>query len=67
VTLDSNLVSAIRSDYRTAPISEQDRIMLDYAVDLTKDATKLRLGPMHWVSGVNCNLPSPTLHNEGSV
>ena len=34
------MVEAIRKDYRTAPIAEQDRVMLDYAVKLTKDATQ---------------------------
>jgi len=34
------MVKALQSDYRTAPISEQDRSMLDYVVKLTKDATK---------------------------
>jgi len=34
------MVEALRRDYRTAPISEQDRAMLDYVVKLTKDATK---------------------------
>jgi uncharacterized peroxidase-related enzyme len=34
------MVNALQSDYRTAPIGEQDRTMLDYAVKLTKDATK---------------------------
>jgi uncharacterized peroxidase-related enzyme len=34
------MVEALKKDYRTAPISEQDRAMLDYAVKLTKDATK---------------------------
>jgi alkylhydroperoxidase family enzyme len=33
------MVAALRQDYRTAPISEQDRVMLDYVVKLTKDAT----------------------------
>ena len=32
-------MEAIRKDYRTAPINEQDRVMLDYVVKLTKDAT----------------------------
>ncbi len=36
------MVQALRKDYRTAPISEQDRVMLDYVVKLTKDATKCR-------------------------
>ena len=34
------MVEALRKDYRTAPISEQDRVMLDYVVKLTKDATQ---------------------------
>jgi len=34
------MVSALRADYRSAPISEQDRVMLDYVVKLTKDATR---------------------------
>jgi uncharacterized peroxidase-related enzyme len=36
------MVNALRVDYRTAPISEQDRVMLDYVVKLTKDATMCR-------------------------
>jgi len=43
VTLDEELVRALQDDYRTAPISEQDRVMLDYVLQLTKDAT--RIGP----------------------
>ena len=35
------MVEALKKDYRTAPISEQDRVMLDYVVKLTKDATKI--------------------------
>ena len=41
MTLDDDLVAAIRRDYRTAPIDERDRAMLDYAVALTKDATTI--------------------------
>jgi uncharacterized peroxidase-related enzyme len=33
------MVKALAADYRSAPISEQDRVMLDYVVQLTKDAT----------------------------
>jgi uncharacterized peroxidase-related enzyme len=40
VTLDESMVEALKRDYSTAPISEQDRVMLDYVVKLTKDATK---------------------------
>ncbi len=34
------MVEALKKDYRSAPISEQDRAMLDYVVKLTKDATR---------------------------
>ena len=34
------MVQALRQDYRKAPISEQDRVMLDYVVKITKDATQ---------------------------
>jgi uncharacterized peroxidase-related enzyme len=39
--LDSELVRALEEDYKTAPISEQDRVMLDYVVQVTKDATRI--------------------------
>ncbi|MGA8866943.1 MAG: hypothetical protein WB510_08240 [Candidatus Sulfotelmatobacter sp.] len=41
MTLDKALVEALEKDYRTAPISAQDRVMLDHVVKLTKDATKV--------------------------
>ena len=41
VTLDGELVARLREDYQAAPISEQDRVMLGYVVQLTKDATQL--------------------------
>jgi uncharacterized peroxidase-related enzyme len=41
VTLNNELVEALQKDYRSAPISEQDRTMLDYVVKLTRDATKV--------------------------
>ena len=34
------MVEGLRKDYRTVPISEQDRVMLDYVVKLTKDAVQ---------------------------
>jgi uncharacterized peroxidase-related enzyme len=40
--LDKALVEALQKDYTTAPISAQDRVMLDYVVQLTKDATKVQ-------------------------
>ena len=39
--MDKGLVEALEKDYTTAPISPQDRVMLDYVVKLTKDATKV--------------------------
>jgi uncharacterized peroxidase-related enzyme len=41
VTLDEKMVAALQEDYTKAPISEDDRVMLDYVVKLTKDATKV--------------------------
>ncbi|HKE56657.1 MAG TPA: hypothetical protein VKB46_08150 [Pyrinomonadaceae bacterium] len=35
------MVKALEADYRTAPISEQDRVMLDYVVQVTRDATRI--------------------------
>jgi uncharacterized peroxidase-related enzyme len=35
------MVEALQRDYRTAPITDVDRTMLDYVVKLTKDATKV--------------------------
>ncbi len=34
------MVEALQRDYRSAPISAQDKAILDYVVKLTKDATK---------------------------
>ena len=39
--MDDGLVEALRKDYRSAPIDERDRVMLDYVVQLTRDATKI--------------------------
>ena len=35
------MVKALEDDYTTAPITEQDRVMLDYVVQITKDATRI--------------------------
>ncbi|MGA8524881.1 MAG: hypothetical protein WB629_02290 [Candidatus Sulfotelmatobacter sp.] len=40
MTLDKELVEALERDYTTAPITPQERVMLDYVVKLTKDATR---------------------------
>ena len=39
MTLDPELVRALERDYSNAPISAEERVMLDYVVKLTKDAT----------------------------
>ena len=41
MTLDKELVEALERDYATAPITAQERVMLDYVIKLTKDATKV--------------------------
>jgi uncharacterized peroxidase-related enzyme len=41
VTLDDKLIAGLREDYTKAPISQQDRAMLDYVVQLTRDATRI--------------------------
>ncbi len=47
MTLDAGLVAALEDDYTKAPVSDRERVMLDYVVQLTKDAT--RIGPQHHV------------------
>ena len=34
-------MAALEEDYRSAPISEQERVMLDYVVQITRDATRI--------------------------
>ena len=41
MTLDHELVAALEADYRKAPISEQEMVMLDYVVQITRDATRI--------------------------
>ena len=41
MTLDEELVNAIREDYRTAPIADADKVMLGYVEQLTRDATQI--------------------------
>ena len=41
MTLDEPLVKAIQDDYRTAPLSDQDRTMLEYVEKITRDATQI--------------------------
>jgi uncharacterized peroxidase-related enzyme len=41
VSLDKELVAALRRDYRQADLSDADRAMLDYAAKLTKEAWRV--------------------------
>lgn len=41
VTLDEKLVEALRTDWRSAPITDAEHVMLDYVVQLTDDATRI--------------------------
>jgi alkylhydroperoxidase family enzyme len=45
VTLDQDLVAVLEEDYTSAPISEQEKEMLAYVVQITRDAT--RISPAH--------------------
>jgi uncharacterized peroxidase-related enzyme len=47
VTLDQEFVDALARDFRSAPITAQDRVMLEYVEQLTRDAT--RITPEHHV------------------
>ena len=39
--MNKELVEALERDYITAPITPQERVMVEYVVKLTKDATKV--------------------------
>ena len=39
--MDQELVAALEEDYRSAPVSEQEKVMLDYVVQVTRDATRI--------------------------
>lgn len=41
VTLDDTLVEALASDYRTAPLTDAERVMVEYAIQITKDASQV--------------------------
>ena len=45
MTLDEAFVKALVEDYEHAPLTPQDRVMLDYAGVVTRDAT--RVTPAH--------------------
>jgi uncharacterized peroxidase-related enzyme len=39
--LDEAFVAALSRNFRSAPISEQDRVMLEYVEQITRDATRI--------------------------
>ena len=41
MTLDDDLITALKTDYKLAPITKAEMVMCDYVVQLTKDATKI--------------------------
>ena len=41
MTLNPELVAALEENYASAPISEQEKVMLDYVVQITLDATRI--------------------------
>ena len=44
MTLDEAFVKALVEDYPNAPLTEQDRAMLDYVGVVTRDATRVTPG-----------------------
>ena len=42
--MDADFVGQLQADYTKAPLSEQDRAMLDFVVQLTRDATRISRG-----------------------
>jgi alkylhydroperoxidase family enzyme len=41
VTLDEEFVQQLQRDFRSLPLGDQDRVMLEYAEQITKDATRI--------------------------
>ena len=46
------MVEALEKDYTTAPITPQERVMVDYVVKLTKDATRCSKSDIEGLHGV---------------
>ncbi len=44
VTLDDALVEALAVDYRTAPITDAEKVIVEYAIQITKDASQITRG-----------------------
>ena len=39
--MDEAFVEALKTDYRSTPMSKQDRAMLEYVEQITRDATRI--------------------------
>ena len=39
--MDDAFVEALKKDYRSVPLPEQDRVMLEYVEQVTRDATRI--------------------------
>ncbi len=39
--MDDAFVEALAADFRSVPLSDQDRVMLEYVEQITRDATKI--------------------------
>jgi alkylhydroperoxidase family enzyme len=39
--LDDEFVEALTRDFRAVPLSDQDRVMLEYVEQITRDATRI--------------------------
>ena len=50
------MVRALQIDYRTAPVSEQDRVMLDYVVQLTRNPAQVTVDDLQHLRQVGLRL-----------
>ena len=41
MTVDAELVAALQEDYTKAPLTDAERVMVEYVVQLTRDATRI--------------------------
>ncbi len=46
------MIEKLKTDYENAPITEAERVMCDYAIQLTKDAVKIHPGWHEKLRGV---------------
>ena len=41
MTLDDDLIEKLNEDYKLAPITTAEKVMIEFSIQLTKDATKI--------------------------